>query len=54
MQCTLNEAIDKLEQIHGVIKTIDDGRNLENIDLEIIRDLLDDYRETLSNVRVKI
>ena len=54
MQCTLSEAIDKLEEIHGVIKTIDEGRNLGSIDLEIVRDLLDDYREILSNVKIKI
>lgn len=54
MQCKLSEAIDKLDEIHGVINVIDDGRNLGTIDLEIVRDLLDDYREILSNVVVKI
>ena len=54
MQYTLNEAVEKLEQIHGVIKTIDDGRSLGSIDREIIRDLLDDYLEILSNIMIKI
>lgn len=54
MQCTLNEAFDKLEQIDGIIKAIDDGTPLGRMDAEIIRDLLDEYRDILLNVRIKI
>ena len=43
MQCTVLEAANKLEQLDGLIKALDENRNLGGMDFEIIRELLDDY-----------
>lgn len=54
MQCTLSEAVDKLEAIHGITKTLAEGKTLCEVDRDIVRDLLSDYRDILENYRIKI
>jgi hypothetical protein len=54
MQCTLGDALTKVEQMDAIIKRIDDDLPLCDLDLEIVRELLDDYREILLNFKVKI
>lgn len=54
MQCTLGEALDKVEQMDGIIKGIDNDIPLSNLDEEIIRELLSEYREILLNFKIRI
>lgn len=54
MQCTLGDALTKIEQMDGIIKRIDDELPLCDLDQEIVRELLYDYREILINFKVRI
>ena len=54
MQCTLSEAVEKLESIYSITKAISDGRTLSEVDRDIVRDLLSDYRDILESYKIKI
>lgn len=54
MQFTIGEIFDKIEQIDGLIKVMDLGTTVSQMDREILAELLHDYRTILLNTRVKI
>lgn len=54
MQLTINEVFNKIEQIDGLLKVMNVGTTITQVDREIISELLDDYREILLNAKVKI
>lgn len=54
MQCTLSEAVEKLEAIYSITKTLADDKILCEVDRDIVRDLLSDYRDILESYKIKI
>ena len=54
MQCTVAEVFDKIEALDGILGAIETKRTLCEMDLDIIHELLDDYREILLHTKVKI
>ena len=54
MQATVAEIFDKVEALDGILGAIEVKRPLCDMDLDIVHELLDDYREILLHTKVKI